>query len=221
MTGSINPTLPVAGEPNSTADPKVLGSLKTLRDETNALLNSENKIPGTSLAAAAGITSAQLNAAAKPVSWYTPKIIATEESRTNTEFGTLTTADEITGVVLPENGLIVVGYMALLKQSVSEAARAAIFVGANQLKRGAGGAPAVQENLGISGIGFHNLEVGANGIVLQANGAEAQVTTGMLNGGGCSIFAAAGTYTISVRFKATSGSVTAKERKLWVYTLGV
>lgn len=35
-------------------------------------------------------------------------------------------------------------------------------------------------------------------------------------GGPCYIFAAAGTYTISVRFKSASGSVTAKNRKLWV-----
>jgi hypothetical protein len=36
----------------------------------------------------------------------------------------------------------------------------------------------------------------------------------------CLIEAAAGTYDISVRFKATSGSVTAKERKLLVWTVG-
>lgn len=34
-------------------------------------------------------------------------------------------------------------------------------------------------------------------------------------------FAAAGTYNISVQYKATSGSITAKERKLWVAVLGV
>ena len=34
------------------------------------------------------------------------------------------------------------------------------------------------------------------------------------------VFAAAGTYDISVQFKASSGSVTVKNRKLWVWTMG-
>lgn len=39
-------------------------------------------------------------------------------------------------------------------------------------------------------------------------------------GGTCLIFAAAGVYTVSVQFKPASGSVTAKNRKLWVWTIG-
>jgi hypothetical protein len=35
-------------------------------------------------------------------------------------------------------------------------------------------------------------------------------------GGVCYVFAAAGTYDVSVQFKASSGSITAKSRKLWV-----
>lgn len=38
-------------------------------------------------------------------------------------------------------------------------------------------------------------------------------------GGPCYIFAAAGTYAISVRFKASAGSVTVKNRKLWVWSM--
>ena len=41
-----------------------------------------------------------------------------------------------------------------------------------------------------------------------------------MTGGPCCIFAAAGTYTVSVRFQSSSGSVTAKNRKLWVWTVG-
>lgn len=40
-----------------------------------------------------------------------------------------------------------------------------------------------------------------------------------LTGGSCAIFAAAGTYDVSVQFKASSGSVTVRGRKLWVWTL--
>lgn len=48
------------------------------------------------------------------------------------------------------------------------------------------------------------------------NGADA---AGMsFVGGPCYIWAAAGTYTISVQYKATSGTVTAKERQLWVWS---
>lgn len=40
-----------------------------------------------------------------------------------------------------------------------------------------------------------------------------------MHGGPCTIFAAAGTYTVSVQFKASSGTVTASNRKLWVQAL--
>lgn len=50
MTGSISPNLPSKGEPLGTADKRVRESLVTIRDGLNALLNSENKIPGSSLA---------------------------------------------------------------------------------------------------------------------------------------------------------------------------
>ncbi len=44
MTGSINPTLPSKGEDRGTADAFVKGSLVTLRNGLNAILNSENKV---------------------------------------------------------------------------------------------------------------------------------------------------------------------------------
>src|SRR4051812_17888140 len=58
------------------------------------------------------VTNAKLAAAAKPVVWYTPKVTATEQTRESATYGTLTTADEISSVVLPENGLIMVGFTA-------------------------------------------------------------------------------------------------------------
>lgn len=61
-------------------------------------------------------------------------IIATEESRENAAYGLMPTPDEVT-VTLPENGLIAVTFSAFWKESGAGAgARAAIFVGANQLK---------------------------------------------------------------------------------------
>lgn len=50
--------------------------------------------------------------------------------------------------------------------------------------------------------------------------AEQPIADGSITAGGpCHIFAAAGTYEVGVKFKSASGTVTAKERKLWVYTI--
>lgn len=160
-------------------------------------------------------------------------IIADEGARTNVSYGALANGpDQVANVVLPGDGLIVVLFKALWKESVADAARAAIFVGANQLKTGpqsAGiGAPTVQE-AGPQGSQlntYHGLSSGAGGLGTNSGGAVGDdVTTGQTvslgasPGGPCYIFAAAGTYTVSVQFKASSGSVTAKQRKLWVWTL--
>lgn len=234
---------PGAGEKRTTGDKKAREHMEAV----NNLLNASNKIPGTSLDAAAEILNAQLKgeitnaklagsitteklSQAKLV-WYTPKIIGTEESRTNVAFGTLTTADEITNVVLPENGLIVIGYKANFKSSVSGAGRAAIFLGANQLKASntaGSGAPVVVEIATESTI-FRLLTSSTGTGLVSASPETTDVTTGMLLGGGMPsntsnglafVYAAAGTYAVSIQFKASSGSITAKERKLWVATLG-
>jgi hypothetical protein len=161
-------------------------------------------------------------------------IIATEESRTNVAYGMLTTPDRVSGIVLPTDGLIFVGYHALWKESVDNAARAALFIGSNQLKVAVeNGAPTAQEAAlnASSGVGFYvPLASAPVGLLGVAGGAltvnSSLVTTGLAvvdglaNGGVCAIWAAAGTYDVSVQFKASSGSVTAKDRKLWVWTMG-
>jgi hypothetical protein len=194
--------IPTEGSPNSTEDPKI----KTMLKGVNELLNTENKLGNT-------------------IRWQTPTVIATEETRENVAFGTLTTADEVKSVVLPANGLFAIGYTAIFKSSVSNAGRAAIFIGANQLKNAATGAPLVEE-IATATTELSTLGTTSSGLS-RSNGsaATAFVTTGQIlgpgTGGGLTyVFAAAGTYNISVQFKATSGSVTAKERKLWVGVLG-
>lgn len=210
MAGTLE--TPAIGSPNLTQDPKIKKAIEVL----NGLLNSENKIARTSL-----------EASAKPVTWYTPKIIATEESRTNTAFGTLTTADEITGVVVPENGKLVIDYSALVKSSVGGAGRAAIFIGSNQLKRpDTTGTPVVSEAstastvVGIIGSSSHGLENATAGTNFVTTGeASSELTTDAR--GSCVVRRlAAGTYAVSVQYRATSGSVTAKERLLQVEVHG-
>jgi hypothetical protein len=162
-------------------------------------------------------------------------IIATEQSTTSTSYTTLTTPDRVQNVVLPTDGLIFVALQAMWKESVNAAARAAIFVGSDQLKVAASNTanPAVQEaQCQMAADTYGNLVAypaglsgGAAGTV--ATGYVADVTTGQAVGtafaageafGFTTIFAAAGTYTISIQFKTSSGTLTAKNRKLWVWT---
>lgn len=159
--------------------------------------------------------------------------VAGAEARTNTAYGLLATPDRLQNVVLPTNGLLVVAFQALVKESVGGAGRAAIFLGSNQLKRAAAdGAPAVQESGSMFGGGvadsyvtLSTSEFGLTNLASVAAGEESQVTTGQVlgvnsAGGPTYIFAAAGIYDVSIQFKASSGSITAKDRKLWVWTMG-
>jgi hypothetical protein len=160
-------------------------------------------------------------------------IVATEQSRENTAYGVLATPDEVS-VVLPENGLIAVAYQATWKESVQETARAAIFIGANQLvvaePSGGGGVLLAQQASIIPDVplGFTTLASFGAGLIspLAASSMPADATTGQVvgvvtgtvkYGGPCYIFAAAGTYKISVQFKSSSGKVTVKNRKLWAW----
>lgn len=180
----------------------------------NAVLNSENDLTAEGLAKG---TLGRL---------YPPTIIATEQTRESASFGTLTTPDEVKEVVLPSNGLIVIGYTAFFGSSVSGAGRAALFIGANQLKRAASPEPVVQE-VSTETTVQRTVNTASIGLV-RGEGQGAYVTTGQTlspggetQGGVCHVFAAAGTYSISVQFKATSGKITVSQRKLWVGVLGV
>jgi hypothetical protein len=209
----LNFSVPGKGEALGTVDGKLKTALTNIKETVNGKLNHSN------LEAAAAIERAQLAADAKRFTWYTPKVIATEETRENVAFGTLTTKDEIASVVLPENGLMLIGYIANFKSSVSAAGRAAVFIGANQLSASG----AAQQALSV-GTGFRRLHTAWGGLTVGPN-ENAWLTTGEILGspleaGFAVVFGAAGTYTVSAQFKATSGSVTAKERKLWVATLG-
>lgn len=163
-------------------------------------------------------------------------IIATSESRTNTAYGMLTTPDRVQNVVLPTDGLILVAFQALWQQSIGGTAKAAIFLGANQLRfastvSGTNQLAEAQMGSGsATDVPLFSYAGGLFGSAQSANaatdvttgqivGGEISSTAGVLGGGFCAIFAAAGTYDVSVQFKASSGSVTARNRKLWVRAL--
>jgi len=184
--------------------------------------------------------------------------ISASQSTSSTSFTVLSTPDEVTGIVLPTNGLIRVWYQAMWQTSVAGAGQAAIFLGSNQVSiQGwdgtTGHEPLVQSAWGTTAatneplfsyfgglgsgqsgtaysadvttgqiVGFANEDGGSIGTQLgvaqtsfgyPSSGVGSQSA---ITGGACDIFAAAGTYTVSVKFKASSGTVTASNRKLWV-----
>lgn len=160
---------------------------------------------------------------------------ATAESTSSTVYTTLTTPDRVSNVVLPTNGLIIVGYQAIWQNTVANNGQAAIFIGSSQLEiangTGSGGAPLAQAASGNSTINVDcplgtTISGGLQSASATANATE--VTTGELlsigssgNGGPAFIFAAAGTYDVSIQFKnLAAGTLTVKNRHLWVWTIG-
>ena len=157
-------------------------------------------------------------------------LIATSESRSSTSYGTLTTPDQVT-VALPADGLLFVAYHATWQSSVLNAGAAAVFVGSNQAKRassGVGAVPTVIETaVGSDAATDCVLGTSATGLVSQTTTSGTpyggDVSTGQTIGvstGVLPLFASAGLYNISVQFKASSGSVTVKNRRLWVWSMG-
>ena len=162
-------------------------------------------------------------------------IIAATETRTNTAYGLLTTPDRVQNVVLPTDGLIFMAYQATWQYSVASAGAAAFFLGATQVvldvNNGLSGSAAAASSSTAAGVDHSLASYGGGlGSDLNAGTYPGDATTGQVVGqsstvggvqaGVCLLFAAAGTYDVSVQFKAVSGSVTAKSRKMWVWTAG-
>jgi hypothetical protein len=224
--GTVSFTDPTIGNPFASEAAVVDAALQTLRSWANGDVDNANI--ATAELARLGLSdnaSTRRGAVSVPAS----------ESRTNTAYGLMPTADQVAGVSLPTNGLLFVAYQATWQESVVNAGRAAIFLGANQLKQAqtTGSAPVVQEtalNAAPSANVAKPLVTTPNGLFGLAGdttGYTGDATTGQLVGvnanglgGACVIFAAAGTYNVSVQFKASSGSVTVANRRLFVWTVG-
>jgi hypothetical protein len=156
--------------------------------------------------------------------------IPTSQNTASTTYTTLTTPDQIANVVVGTGGILFVGYQATWASSVGGAGSAAIFLGANQLQAlssGTATAPSVQNAVSSSAGISATLASSPVGLVsgAQTSNYTGNVTTGQVMGalgsssaGFTEIFVAPGTYTVSIRFKASSGTVTALNRQLWVYT---
>jgi hypothetical protein len=222
---------PSVGEKNVNAEPKVDTALNEIKTVVNGEINSENIAEkGVEKSRLSETLQTELSSFVGLPLESKKSIVATEQGRTSASYGVLTTPDEVS-VVMATNGLIAVAYQAMWKQSVATTARAAIFVGTNQLKVISGSGPVVQEAAMISNTAaFFSLATGQGGLVSSENpNYSGDVTTGQIIGadgtnqrlmGPLMFFAVAGTYKITVQFKASSGTVTAKERKLWAWAIG-
>jgi hypothetical protein len=192
-------------------------------DELDQLVARINDVDADSLAAALAqaLGVSQAGAVRRGKS-----IVATEQSTSSTSYTMLTTPDRVQNVVLPTDGLIVVKFSALAKASASNGA-AAIFVASSQLQVAQGAAaPANQEAspIGDAGTNYEwiyttpNSAIAGHGGLARLPGGLGGASRGtpIAPGGSIEIEMPAGTYDVSVRFKVSSGSLTVKERKLWV-----
>ncbi len=147
-------------------------------------------------------------------------------------YALLATPDRVQNIALPTNGLILVAYQALWKTSVASDGAAAIFIGANQLKiADVNGAPVAAGVTAVLDTYYYPLFSNSSGLKARSwpaplSSDSSEVTTGQALGAGaedagiCAIFAAAGTYDVSVQFNTTASTVTVKNRHLWVWTIG-
>lgn len=221
MSNIVFPATLTPGTPEDITD--VDDNLKAIRDVVNGLLDGGNITDATlgsadlttALAQVLGVTSGGVTRRGKSV-------IATEESRTDVAYGTLTTPDRVLAVNVPADSLLRIVFFALVKCSVNNAGRVGLFIGGNQLKAVDGdGAPAVQEvdpseAGGTDFTDYGTVYTTSSGLVaIQASGDASLVTTGLAIGE-IVVPVAAGSYDVEMRYKASSGSITAKERSLFV-----
>lgn len=159
-------------------------------------------------------------------------IIATSQTRTSSSYGTLSTPDQVTGVVVPTNGIIQVRYWAIWERATAVTGNAAIFIDSTMLTvpRLTGASTATGEASNVGGLDQY-LTTYWGGLISTGSGGDSGTVAslpatgsilgaGAAGGGACEIIGLpAGTYTVSVRFKTPSGTLTIENRNLWVRVL--
>jgi hypothetical protein len=224
MTLITLPRTIVPGTPENAAH--VQENDEAIRDVVNGSLDGDNLT---------ATTASRLGLSSSSITRSGVLAIVTQETRTSATYGLMTTADRIQNVALPTNGLLHVLYQAEWWETVAGAARAAIFIGTDQLRALGGasdGAPIVQEALKGGGSVGTSSPLGTNssglsgqgGSVAFARGSMLPVIAGGDNAGAFGavvLEAPAGTYTVSIQFKASSGDVVVRNRKLrvWAHAL--
>jgi len=208
MTNIVYPKLNQTGV-NEWAD--VEDDLLAVSTVVNGSLTNDN------LSGAAAITRSNLAAAAKPLLWYTPTIIATEESRTSASYGLLATPDEVSEVVVPEGALVLVSYIALARQETAGNVNANIFFGSTAVT---GPEALEEEGGGHASTNFRAVFTdGPLGLRFGGQTVNNVPSTGFLMGVS-EFYVAPGTYSVSIRWKTSAGKALVKQRRLYVGVKG-
>jgi len=203
-------TLPRTNQTGTNEWADVEANDNALAEVINGKLDNEN------IAASANIARSKLEGGAQGIAgtWYTPTIVATEQTRESATFGTLSTPDEITGVVVPTNGTIRVGFTAVWKSSVAAAGRAALTLNGAAIATVLNVSTAEESTVGTTFHALSTAGLGSGTPKILLTGAEVS-SLSAVGASWVEIEAlTAGTYSLAIQFRATSGSVTVKERKL-------
>lgn len=173
-------------------------------------------------------------------------VVNTEDTYNLTLFGEATpNPDRVSQVTMPTDGLMYIGAIGRYKCTVlgddlsGLGCQIAIHINSNQLKVPDSGqaAPVAQSSVwnNFAATNTYKPFGSYHGGIASIGGTVAQsddVTTGQIlsigtlgdgskyvaPGGFFIMFAAAGVYDISLRYKVSSGTITVKNRKLWVWT---
>jgi hypothetical protein len=240
--GIVNPTMGQLGGARGDGETNDRNALAALLAEFNGNIDTNNwkaaagwvagPLDATTLLAILGVTGGGVTRRGKSIIPGVDTTTATAYNIAN--LGGAGHQDVVSGVVLPTDGLIVVAYQALWKNTLVGNGRAAIFIGPTQavVTAGAtGGAPLAQNGAGPGSGNFAPLAttpVGLDGSTSPGVD-DTEVTTGQIvapsgstgNGGATYLFAAAGTYDVSIQFKNNAaGTLSVKNRHLWVWTIG-
>jgi hypothetical protein len=226
----VNPTLPNPGDPRGGEETDVRNALVAILADHNGNIDDDNiksaaGIQWSKLANGTAVLD-QLGANGDATVRRGRSVIAGAGTRTNTVYGALDGGaapgpDQVSGIVVPANAKLLISYQALIKNSAGNTGLVAIFLGSDQLKQPIGtGAPSVAETAISSDTDFGWIYTTPSAVfgwaVAIGVGDATSVTTGMLLGRNIEVDVAPGTYVVAVMFKSSSGTVTAKERKLFV-----
>lgn len=230
--------LPTVGQPSSTEDPKVRSALSELQTILTAGVDSTN------MAASAGLTAEMLVAALAEDLGLTNGGTVRRGTFTQTAEGTTTSTsytalsngpDRVANISLPSDSLLAIAYTANIKCTAGQFLHAAIHIGSDVLR--------VQTNTALVSDEVAYAPAGSDYDVMftYPDAPETGTTT---NRGGLHVidtdgdgytdnfsvpqiirpvyvFAPAGTHTVEVKYKVTgANTLTAKNRKLWVWTMG-
>jgi hypothetical protein len=163
---------------------------------------------------------------------FASKVIASEQSLTNkSEYTPMGTADEVTGLIVPENGVLLIAYLASIKSSSNEVnATACLFIDGTALSIGGSGSIAAVSTKStaflalssdaLTGLAISDLSRGT----FASKPAQLVSSSAVAGTGGAGlaavVFKEAGTHTVLVQFKCATATVTVKERRLAAWVMG-